>query len=585
MKIKNTFLIAFLVAFNFALSAQNLLLNGSFTDSTTVQVSCNAGLVKLVYPTGWAFGGQYKGVTMWGNNIYKRMTSFSPSNHPVYQISGYATAYTDTMYQYVTLPAGKYSFSGSFKGGSIGTATVNLIVNKLGQSTNLLSTSIPNISGFNGSSFTTYTADVIIPSNGVYRIALSATNPTGGWIWLGFADFSLIRVKPTVHTIGDSTVATWMAAQSPWTGWGQVFNFFMNNDSVSIDNKAISGATSLSFYNNYWQGVKANVRAGDFVFIQFGINDYYQRDSIFKTNSFKSYLTKFITETQSLGAFPVLITPMSSSATTNAYNGSYGTFPDSVRQLSSALSIPLIDLDALSKALFSSVGNAYVTNYIFLNLAAGDYINYPNGKIDYTHFQKMGAIEMAKLVVQGIRNLSSDNNVKKLIPFLNPTYQVTFNSNNSLLGTTTRTEYYPAGIKVIAKALSAPGSTFLGWSGDLSSSAPIDSFTMGTTPKMINAEFSIATSIASGATLNSFNVFPNPLSDGRLHVKASLLNSSNLQLTITNLVGGLLLTRSLESLKSGCLDEIVDLSFLPKGTYMLTLRSNEGKKTLKLFCK
>jgi rhamnogalacturonan endolyase len=106
------------------------------------------------------------------------------------------------------------------------------------------------------------------------------------------------------------------------------------------------------------------------------------------------------------------------------------------------------------------------------------------------HFQEMGAIEMAKLVVQGIRGLSSDANVSKLIPFLVPTYKVTFTSNNSAAGLITRTEFFPAGITVTAYAWPNAGFTFLNWSGSITGTKRNITFVMGTAAKTINATFS-----------------------------------------------------------------------------------------------
>ena len=553
-----------------SLIAQNKLLNGNFADWSTQQVSCNKGLVSLVYPTNWAFNGQYKGVTQWGDIIFKSKAGASPSGNVDVEIGGYATAYTDTMFQMVTLTAGKYSFSGAFRGGSVGTASVNLIINQAGQSTNLIKTSIPGLVGFNGTTFTTYTIDVIIPTDGIYRIAVSATNPSGGWIWLQCADFSFAKSKPTVHTIGDSTVQTWNAANYPKSGWGQELSFFLNQDSVSVDNKAVSGTSSMTFYNTYWAGLKPTIKAGDYVFIQFGIND----GSLDPSTTFKDYLTKYITETRALGAFPLLITPMNNN---NLPNGSWGLYPDAIRQLATSLSVPLIDLDALSKGFLASVGNVYSTNFIFLNIAAGDYPNYPNGNVDNTHFQEMGAIEMTKLVVQGIKNLNTDVNVSKLIPSINPTFKVNFTSNNGLLGTITRSEYFPEGITVTAKALPITGVKFNGWSGDLVDSKAISSFVMGINQKTINAGFSTISATAE-IDNNSFAFFPNPVSDGKLHI-TNLTNSLKQQVSITDLVGKVVFSKII-----GNANQTIDISSISQGIYILTLETNESKKSQKLFC-
>src|ERR1700687_1901965 len=77
----------------------------------------------------------------------------------------------------------------------------------------------------------------------------------------------------TIHTIGDSTVAVWPSRYYPKTGWGQDLQFFFDSSTVIIDDQAISGSSSKSFYDNNWGTVKDTLQAGDFVTIQFGIND------------------------------------------------------------------------------------------------------------------------------------------------------------------------------------------------------------------------------------------------------------------------------------------------------------------------
>jgi len=196
--------------------------------------------------------------------------------------------------------------------------------------------------------------------------------------------------------------------------------------------------------------------------------------------------------------------------------------------------------------------------------------------VDNTHFQEMGAIEMAKLVVQGIKNLGTDINIKKLIPFINPIYKVNFISNNSSLGTITRSEFFPAGINVTAKALVISGAKFDGWSGDLIDLKAISSFVMGTTQKTINASFS-PTSAIMEIENNSFTVFPNPVSDGKFHITTNIINTSNIQVSLTNLVGKVIFNTV------GNSNQIINVGDISKGIYILTIETKESKKSQKLF--
>jgi acetyl esterase/lipase/lysophospholipase L1-like esterase len=295
-------------------------------------------------------------------------------------------------------------------------------------------------------------------------------------------------VKLHVYTIGDSTVQFWPPANYPKTGWGQVIQHFFNPESVVFHNEARGGTSSKSFYNKYWANTLKQLNAGDFVFIQFGINDMNTNAAIHTVpmTEFKDYLTKYVEETRDKGAYPVLMTPMQWNKLPRG--GSWGLYPEAIRQSANALNMPLVDLDTASAALRDSVGTNYSTQFIYMNLPAGAYSNYPAGNIDNTHLQEMGAIEMARLVVQGVKNLATDPYIGKLISGLNPTYKVTFTGNNCA-GLITRTESFPAGVTVTAKAIPYVGFGFTGWRGDLNSTNAIASFVMDAADKTVEAKF------------------------------------------------------------------------------------------------
>ena len=65
------------------------------------------------------------------------------------------------------------------------------------------------------------------------------------------------------------------------------------------------------------------------------------------------------------------------------------------------------DLTALTKAYFERIGQAETTK-LFMDLAAGQFPNYPDGNTDNTHLQETGAriigrLAMADAYQQGLR--------------------------------------------------------------------------------------------------------------------------------------------------------------------------------------
>lgn len=316
-----------------------------------------------------------------------------------------------------------------------------------------------------------------------------------------------------IYTIGDSTVQDYTDGYYPRKGWGQVLPSFFNTANVQVINKAVGGTSSKSFYNNQWPAVRNLLVAGDFVFIQFGINDR-ATDTARKAPTggvFEGYLTKFINETRAKGAFPVLVT----TARRNAWNAdgvtvydSYHDHPVAVRTVAKNLNVPLIDLDAKLKIDMEAAGKTYCTRFWSNTYLAGEYPNYANGNTDEVHFQEMGAIHNASIIAQGIKDLSADANVSKLIPFLKPQYQIAVSVNpTGSDDATTLTASYPQGLTITLKTLPKTGKTFQKWNnatGTQIATTTLTTVTSGTAATSYTAMY-----VGAVTQVNDCNGTPN----------------------------------------------------------------------------
>jgi lysophospholipase L1-like esterase len=75
---------------------------------------------------------------------------------------------------------------------------------------------------------------------------------------------------PTLFIVGDST----LKSGAPLRGWGQELGQFFDQNKINVVNRAIGGRSSRTFqYEGRWDKVLAELKAGDFVIIQFGHND------------------------------------------------------------------------------------------------------------------------------------------------------------------------------------------------------------------------------------------------------------------------------------------------------------------------
>ena len=245
-----------------------------------------------------------------------------------------------------------------------------------------------------------------------------------------------------VHTIGDSTMATYDPNTTVTRGWGQMFQQFFKGD-VTVNNRAKNGASSKSFYKEsaYWQSVKKQIEPGDYVLIQFAHNDeksngcdgdelkaYYQSigdeakanacdyRGTTASGTYKDYLRKYVEETRALGATPVLVgaicrkyfdgstirrsgrhdlgdkfdkieggkltTGNKVAADDHTYD-----YPYQMQEVAKELGVQYLDLTTATKELYESYGDAKANALLFDG----------NGS---THTSAMGATLIARLAAQ-----------------------------------------------------------------------------------------------------------------------------------------------------------------------------------------
>src|ERR1035437_792041 len=74
---------------------------------------------------------------------------------------------------------------------------------------------------------------------------------------------------PTVFVVGDST-----ASNGPDLGWGSHLGNYFDLTKVNAVNRAIAGRSSRSYMDEgHWDSTLAEIKAGDYVLLQWGQND------------------------------------------------------------------------------------------------------------------------------------------------------------------------------------------------------------------------------------------------------------------------------------------------------------------------
>lgn len=211
--------------------------------------------------------------------------------------------------------------------------------------------------------------------------------------------------KPALYLVGDSTCMYYDARKQsqqggPIQGWGyNIPEFF--SDGLSIYNHAMAGRSSKKFYDEgRFAAVADNLKQGDFVTIQFAINDagksYADRYAPLCGNvdnpssgSYEWYITSFIKDTKAKGATPIL---MSCTLGLKAYSngrfvGSYTDYADACKRLAAKYSIPYVDVNGAMVNYYNSIG----------------YDNAAKLHFDTTHLNETGSPVIAQLIANELK--------------------------------------------------------------------------------------------------------------------------------------------------------------------------------------
>jgi len=228
----------------------------------------------------------------------------------------------------------------------------------------------------------------------------------------------------TLWLAGDSTVAN---GETPCpVGWGKVFDALFD-ERVTVTNSAVGGRSVHTWLYNVqktmdasgecelerdqngdptlqarWTAMLDGMKAGDYLFIQFGINDGDATcDRHVGLDAFKESYGMMAAAAKERGAQPIFVTPVSAiSCKGSAAQGTRGAYVTTTIDAGKAFDVPVIDLHAKSVALYTSLG--------FCPLAGGDVSASTTGPVgdffcdDHTHFDTPGAKQIAGLVTEAL---------------------------------------------------------------------------------------------------------------------------------------------------------------------------------------
>ena len=207
----------------------------------------------------------------------------------------------------------------------------------------------------------------------------------------------VFAAKRKVHTIGDSTMSEYKPAATPKRGWGMYLQAFFNPDSVEVNNRGKSGASTRTFYEteNLWPSVKAQMHAGDYLIIQFAHNDekckgedVYEQNAKLRAEgkdtltdmrgtepntTYKEYLRTYIREARTMGVTPILMSPICRAYFKDGKINDEGrhvlsehkNYVRSMREVAEETGVPFLDMTARSQELYEQQGKDFCMTHYF----------------------------------------------------------------------------------------------------------------------------------------------------------------------------------------------------------------------------
>lgn len=235
--------------------------------------------------------------------------------------------------------------------------------------------------------------------------------------------------NPVLFLIGNSTMRTGTkgnGSNGQW-GWGYYMGDYFDADRITVENQALGGMSSRTFYNQLWSDILKGIRRGDWVIIELGHNDNgpydsgrarasipgigkEQLDVVIKETGKKEtvvtygeYMRRFVRDVKSKGANPILfsLTPRNAWTDDGKIVRVDSTFGLWAHQIADEERIPFVDLNEITARKYERFGAEKVNTMFY---------------IDRIHTSEFGAKTNAESAVEGIRNLVGISLADYLLP-------------------------------------------------------------------------------------------------------------------------------------------------------------------------
>jgi lysophospholipase L1-like esterase len=224
---------------------------------------------------------------------------------------------------------------------------------------------------------------------------------------------------PTIFLAGDSTA---QVGDPDHTGWGKPFAAYVDAAKANWVNAARGGRSSRSYvHEGIWDRMLANVKSGDFVFIQFGHNDGGDPQSANgrpslpglgaetvetvkheMVHTYGWYMRKMVEDTKAKGAMPILVSMTVRNVWTDGHvERAEGQYDQWTKQTAIDEHVAFIDLTNLVADRYEQMGQDAVKKLF---------------PLDHTHTGPEGAAINAENVLAGVKALHRQLLIRLLSP-------------------------------------------------------------------------------------------------------------------------------------------------------------------------
>ena len=212
----------------------------------------------------------------------------------------------------------------------------------------------------------------------------------------------------TVYLTGNSTVTDQQL--EPWACWGQMIPSFFKGDKIVIANHAVSGSTLGAFVaHKRLEKIMSLIKPGDYLFVEFAHNDQKPGAHEKPYTTYNALLKRFIDSARAHEAIPVLVTSTCRRFfdSTGLVQNTLGEYPAAMRYEAKKDGVTLIDLNLMTTQLYNALG-PQKSKELFVQFPTGTFPGQLKALEDNTHFNDFGAYELARCMVNGIRNAKLD---------------------------------------------------------------------------------------------------------------------------------------------------------------------------------